>query len=118
DFLKERLGLDMELAVKCSNYIGEPIDDAVFLGMKGLLLVGHVGKFIKLAAGVMNTHSRQADCRMEVFSAHAAMNGADAQTVRAVMSCLNTSEAVSLLKEKELLAPVMKSLMERISFYL
>ena len=118
DFLKERLGLDMELAVKCSNYIGEAIDDAVFLGMKGLLLVGHVGKFIKLAAGVMNTHSRQADCRMEVFSAHAAMNGADAQTVRAVMSCLNTSEAVSLLKEKELLVPVMKSVMERISFYL
>ena len=54
----------------------------------------------------MNTHSRQADCRMEVFSAHAAMNGADAQTVRAVMSCLNTSGSVSLLKEKELLVPV------------
>ena len=51
---------------KCSNYVGETIDDAKALGKKGILLIGHVGKFVKLAAGVMNTHSRQADCRMEV----------------------------------------------------
>ena len=30
----------------------------------------------------MNTHSRQADCRMEVLGVHAAMNGADAAVVR------------------------------------
>ena len=78
DFLTESMGIDPDLAVKCSNYVGETIDDARLLGMKGLLLIGHVGKFIKLAAGVMNTHSRQADCRMEVFASHAAMAGADA----------------------------------------
>ena len=72
DFLKEALGYDGNLAVKCSNYIGESIDHAVRLGMKGILLIGHVGKLIKVAAGVMNTHSRQADCRMEVFASHAA----------------------------------------------
>ena len=76
DFLKEALGYDGNLAVKCSNYIGESIDHAVRLGMKGILLIGHVGKLIKVAAGVMNTHSRQADCRMEVFASHAADGGA------------------------------------------
>ena len=50
--------------------------------MKGILLIGHVGKLIKVAAGVMNTHSRQADCRMEVFASHAAMAGADPETVK------------------------------------
>ena len=65
DFLTETLKYDGRLAVKCSNYIGETIDDAVSLGMKGILLIGHVGKLVKLAAGVMNTHSRQADCRMK-----------------------------------------------------
>ena len=118
DFLTESMGIDPDLAVKCSNYVGETIDDARLLGMKGLLLIGHVGKFIKLAAGVMNTHSRQADCRMEVFASHAAMAGADADTVKAVMACLNTTEAVRILKGKGLLQDVMKTVMERIEFYL
>ena len=118
DFLTESMGIDPDLAVKCSNYVGETIDDAILLGMKGLLLIGHVGKFIKLAAGVMNTHSRQADCRMEVFASHAAMAGADADTVKAVMACLNTTEAIRILKKKALLQDVMKTVMERIEFYL
>lgn len=118
DFLTESLRIDPDLAVKCSNYVGETIDDAKLLGMKGLLMIGHVGKFIKLAAGVMNTHSRQADCRMEVFASHAAMAGADTDTVKAVMDCLNTTEAVRILKGKGLFQDVMKTVMERIEFYL
>lgn len=118
DFLQENLGLDPELSVKCSNYVGETIDDAGLLGMKGVLLIGHIGKFVKLAAGVMNTHSRQADCRMEVFASHAAMNGADAGTVKEIMSCLNTSEAVEILKRSGLLGPVMETVTDRIAFYL
>ena len=114
DFLKEKMGMDLSLAVKCSNYIGEAIDDAAMLGMKGILLVGHVGKLVKLAAGVMNTHSRQADCRMEVLAAHAAMAGADRDTVTRIMGCINTTEAIRILKERELLVPVMGTVTERI----
>lgn len=118
DFLTETLGFDSKLAVKCSNYIGETIDDAVSLGMKGILFIGHVGKLIKLAAGVMNTHSRQADCRMEVFAAHAAMAGASTKTVTKLMDCFTTTEAVELLKKEGLIDAVMKSVLERIEFYL
>ena len=118
DFLTDQLGINPDLAVKCSNYVGDTIDDAKLLGMKGLLLIGHVGKFIKLAAGVMNTHSRTADCRMEVFASHAAMAGADAAAVKEIMACLNTAEAVKILKGKGLLPDVMKTVMERIAFYL
>lgn len=114
DFLKEKMGMDLSLAVKCSNYIGEAIDDASMLGMKGILLVGHVGKLVKLAAGVMNTHSRQADCRMEVLASHAAMAGADRDTVTRIMGCINTTEAIRILKERELLVPVMGTVTERI----
>ena len=114
DFLKEKMGMDLSLAVKCSNYIGEAIDDAAMLDMKGILLVGHVGKLVKLAAGVMNTHSRQADCRMEVLASHAAMAGADRDTVTQIMGCINTTEAIRILKERELLVPVMGTVTERI----
>lgn len=118
DFLTDQLGINPDLAVKCSNYVGDTIDDAKLLGMKGLLLIGHVGKFIKLAAGVMNTHSRAADCRMEVFASHAAMAGADAAVVKEIMACLNTTEVVKILKGRGLLQDIMKTVMERITFYL
>lgn len=117
-FLRETLGYDGKLAVKCSNYIGETIDDAVELGMKGILLIGHVGKLIKLAAGVMNTHSRMADCRMEVLAAHSAMAGADSETVSRLMKCVTTTEALDILEEEQLLETVMETVMEKIEYYI
>ena len=118
DFLRKKLHVDTAFSVKCSNYVGETIEDAKFLGMKGILLIGHIGKFIKLAAGVMNTHSRQADCRMEVLGVHAAMNGADAAVVREIMDCINTTEAMEILRREKLIEPVMESVMKRIEFFL
>lgn len=118
DFLAEQLGVDTDQAVKCSNYIGETIDAAVNLEMRSLLLIGHIGKLIKVAAGVMNTHSRQADCRMEVLAAYAAAEGASAECVQAILSCITTTEALELLKEKGILTGVMERVMERIEFHL
>lgn len=118
DFMTEVLGADPSLSVKCSNFVGETIDYAGLLGMEGILLIGHAGKFIKLAAGVMNTHSRQADCRMEVLAAHAAAAGADRETVRRILGCINTSEVIPLLWEKEILEAVMETVMERMEFFL
>ena len=118
DFLRKKLHVDTAFSVKCSNYVGETIEDAKLLGMKGILLIGHIGKFIKLAAGVMNTHSRQADCRMEVLGVHAAMNGADVAVVREIMDCINTTEAMEILRREKLIEPVMESVMKRIEFFL
>ena len=97
DFLHDTLGYQEDAAVKCSNYVGEVIDDAVRLQMKGILLVGHIGKFIKLAAGIMNTHSRQADGRMEILAAHAAMAGGSRELIRQLMECITTTAALELL---------------------
>ena len=59
--------------VKFSNFMGEALDMAVSEGFQTALLVGHIGKLVKLAGGVMNTHSKWADCRMELLCAHAAV---------------------------------------------
>ena len=118
DFLRQTLGYDQELAVKCSNYIGDAIDDGVRLKMDGLLLVGHIGKLVKIAAGVMNTHSRQADARMEVLAVHAAMAGADRETVCALMKCFTTKEALDILEKRGLLEETMRTVMEKIEYHL
>lgn len=118
DFLQAHLNLNAEQAVKCSNYVGETIDYAAEMGFQGILLIGHVGKFVKLAAGVMNTHSKQADVRMEVLAAHAAMHGADRETIRALMESVTTTEALRILKSTEVWHQTLESIMERIEFYI
>lgn len=118
DFLCKTLGFQEKLSVKCSNYIGETLDMAVRLDMEGLLLIGHIGKLIKLAGGVMNTHSRQADCRMEILTAHAACAGADAGICRNLMECITTTEALDILRTEGILESVMESVTDKITAYL
>ena len=101
DFLRKKLHVDTALSVKCSNYVGETIEDAKLLGMKGILLIGHIGKFIKLAAGVMNTHSRWADCRMDLLATAMLRAGFSADRARAVLDCVTTDDALALLSEEE-----------------
>lgn len=112
DFARERLGLDFSRGIQCSNFIGATIDYAVQLGFESLLIVGHAGKLVKVAAGVMNTHSRMADARNETLTAHAALAGAAAETVRALMACATTDEAADVLAEAGALTAVMESLTE------
>ena len=54
-YASEYLGLDLAKSVKSSNYIGDTIDLAISYGMKDFLLVGNIGKLVKLAAGIFNT---------------------------------------------------------------
>ena len=65
DFASEQLGIDLDTCVKCSNFIGDTLDMACQMDFRSLLLIGHIGKLVKLGAGVMNTHSRSADRREE-----------------------------------------------------
>lgn len=118
DFLHDTLGYQEDAAVKCSNYVGEVIDDAVRLQMKGILLVGHIGKFIKLAAGIMNTHSRQADGRMEILAAHATMAGGSRELICQLMECITTTAALELLEKEGILKEVMSTVMIKIEEHL
>ena len=107
DFARDTLGLDLERAVKCSNYIGETLDHAVFRGFDDILLVGHAGKLVKLAAGVMNTHSSVADGRQEIFTAHAALCGAGRETLEGLMQSISVDACIELLDREHLREPVL-----------
>ena len=96
--------------VSCSNYLGEALDFAARHGFERVLLVGHIGKLAKVAAGVMNTHSRVADCRCEAICAHAAMAGAFQEVAHQIMACATTEACLDVLDKAGLLAPVMASL--------
>lgn len=113
-FAESTLGLSTGQAVSCSNYFGATIDEACLLGFGSMLIVGHIGKMVKVAGGVMNTHSRVADCRMEVLAAHAAMAGASQQTVRDIMDAPTTDAGIDILDAEGLLPRAMDSLAGRL----
>ena len=118
DFLKNTYHYDLDKSVKCSNFIGLSIDMAVEEGFRRLLLAGHIGKLIKVAGGIMNTHSREGDCRMELLTAFAVKCGVAAVDAAKILSCVTTEEAVRVLDECGRRQEVMDYAMERILFYL
>lgn len=130
DFLEETLGISTEQAVKCSNYIGEALDMAVALGFQKVLLVGHIGKFVKLAAGIMNTHSHMADARGEIFLAaishlaskelkdHPQRSERFLRLVPELEESVTTDEMLSICERGGIRKEVMGRIMERISWQL
>ena len=118
DFMKKSYGYDLDKSVKCSNFIGDTIDMAVELGFKKMLLTGHIGKLIKVAGGIMNTHSSEGDCRMELIAAFSVKLGVKPEVVCEILECVTTEEAVRILKESGKQQEVMDYAVERICNYL
>ncbi|MEE1242327.1 MAG: cobalt-precorrin-5B (C(1))-methyltransferase CbiD [Frisingicoccus sp.] len=118
DYMKKTYGYDLDRSVKCSNFIGITIDMAVELGFKKMLLTGHIGKLIKVAGGIMNTHSKEGDCRMELLAAFSVRLGVKPEQVCEILDCVTTEEAVRILRESGKQQEVMDYAMERISYYL
>ena len=118
DFTRDVMQLDLEGAVTCSNFVGELLDYAVYLGFETLLLIGHSGKLVKLAQGVMNTHSKYADCRTELFALQAMFHGASVEVGKEIYGCLTTDEVTKVLKREQLVEPVMEQVTQKIDFYM
>lgn len=114
DFALREFNIDLETGIKCSNYIGEALDYSVYKGVKRIMLIGHAGKISKVAAGIMNTHSRMADGRKEIFAAHGAMAGATREQVMRIMEATTTDEIDCLLEEMKLKDKVWKTVMDKI----
>ena len=119
DFLREQGWFSQKIpVVKCSNFIGDALDIAVTQQFETVLLVGHIGKLVKLAGGVMNTHSRYADCRIELFCAHAAVCGGSQSLCQSLLSAATTDACLALLDTEGLREPVLYALMSAIQTHL
>ena len=119
NFLKDA-GLDQKgiPVVKCSNFLGEALDIAAAQHFQRVLLVGHIGKLVKVAGGIMNTHSRYADCRAELFCAYAALCGADRELCQKLMDAATTDACIELLDEAGLREAVLSNLLDAIQLHL
>jgi len=118
DFATKNLQLDTEAAIKCANYIGETLDYLCRRGVQKITLLGHAGKLVKLAAGIMNTHSRVADGRMEVIAAHAALAGAGPEAIRQILDSVTIEAALEVIDRLAISSAVWSSIGQRIGYHL
>lgn len=118
DYIRNNICGDYDLAVLTSNFIGETLDICVELGFKSALLVGHIGKLVKIAGGMLNTHSKYGDCRMEIIASHGGAAGLDAVHIAEIMDCAVCDDAVRILKENGVLNQTLDSIADKISFIL
>lgn len=118
DFIHNELGLDMKIAVQVSNFIGDALDICKEMGFKGALLIGHVGKLVKIAGGIMNTHSKYGDCRMEILAAHAGAAGVPAEKVAEILDCIACDDVLRILQETDCYEKTLSRVTDRVAFHL
>ncbi len=117
-FISKNMDISFENSIKFSNYLGEVLDYAVELNFVEILIVGHIGKMVKVAGGMMNTHSNNGDFRMEVFGCYAALCGASQAVVGEILSSVTTEHALSILDRENIKKKVVRKISERAEFYI
>ena len=80
------LGVPDGMIVNIGNFAGESLATAGSLGFAKLILIGQIGKFAKLAAGSLDTHSSKSDGRLEAIAAYSALHGATSGDVSNILS--------------------------------
>lgn len=118
DFMKNTYHYDLDKAVKCSNFVGETIDMAVAIGFQSIVFVGNIGKAVKLAGGIMNTHSKDADCRMEILASCSILAGATADEAKAILTSVTTEDVLTNMQHKPWFADMLHILVDKMQFYL
>ena len=107
--------------VEVSNYIGDALKYAYSLGFRKITLIGHIGKFSKLAIGIFQTHSSTADTRMESFIYYLALMGAPRDFLEKIDQTISGEQALDLcLKEGygEIIPRMEEGCSQRIKKYL
>lgn len=101
EFIREHLKIDMHNCVRMSNFVGYMLNEAKRLGFKKILMAGHIGKFIKISAGIFQTHSKICDARNEIMIANLALMGADLEFLNRINECVTTEGAVEIIDESK-----------------
>ena len=101
EFIREHLKIDMNYCVRMSNFVGYMLSEAKRIGFKKILMAGHIGKFIKISAGIFNTHSKVCDARNEIMISNLALMGASLEFLKEINECVTAEGAVEIIDKSD-----------------
>lgn len=109
----------MNSLVTMSNFVGRTIDITAELGFSGIVIAGHMGKLVKIGNGIMNTHSREADGRMDTMLSCALSAGTeDLELLRKIQGSNTTDEVMDHLKQAGILDDTIKVFLKHAAWHL
>ena len=101
--LKDRFGIEDSAIVKVGDYIGFMLGQCVEKDISKVVLIGHIGKLAKVAAGLFNTHSKFGDGRLETIAAYAGSCDATPEIIREILGLRLAEESVEILRKNNLM---------------
>ena len=113
-YAKKMFNAPDEQIIEVSNFWDFMLDKALEKGVKDILIFGHSGKIIKLAAGIYNTHSKVADGRNEVLTAYSSLHIEDKEVLKNMLYANTTEEIIEILKKEGVLTEVFNAIANRV----
>ncbi len=108
------LGYKKNRIIRMSNFVGFMLKQSSNLNIEEITIVGHIGKIVKVAGGIFNTHSKVADGRKEIIAAHAALCGVNQEIIMDIFEQNTAEEAANYLIENGL-REVLDSIVEAVT---
>jgi cobalt-precorrin-5B (C1)-methyltransferase len=113
-YAKKMFNAPDDQIVEVSNFWDFMLDKALEKGVKNILIFGHSGKIIKLAAGIYNTHSKVADGRNEVLTAYSSLYIENKEILKNILYANTTEEITKILKKENVLNDVFNAIARRV----
>jgi cobalt-precorrin-5B (C1)-methyltransferase len=108
------LDVDEDQIIQMGNLVGYMLHEAAEADVKHIILLGHAGKIIKIAAGIFNTEHQIADGRREIITTHAALTNASKSLINQIYHSNTTEEMMNLLDNENLVEPVFNSIADAV----
>jgi cobalt-precorrin-5B (C1)-methyltransferase len=112
---KAQFGAPEDAIVQTGDFVGYMLNKAVEKGVKEIIVLGHSGKLVKLAANIFNTHHKVGDARNEVIASYAGSVGADTATIKALLVANTSDEATEILRQKNLVEATYDTIAQRVN---
>ena len=106
----KKLDITKEQIVQTGNFVGFMFEEAEKRGITKFTYFGHMGKLIKVAGGIFDTKHAVADGRREIMVAHAALCGADKESLQRLYGSKTTDDMMDILEEINLSSDVSDSI--------
>ncbi len=100
---KQQFNVPEDAIVQTGDFVGYMLDKAMEKGVKEIIVLGHSGKLVKLAANIFNTHHKVGDARNEVIASYAGAVGANTSTINELLAANTSDEASEILRQTNLL---------------
>lgn len=97
-FCKERLKLNEESVIKIGDQVGFMLEECLRKKMQEILLIGHLGKMIKITNGQFNTHSKFGDRRIDSIVDYARKYGAREEIITQLLNQTTAEATIEILK--------------------